>query len=161
MYAVVLSTRTSRPMLPIRIVLIGPASTFCRRGRKKRPPFRFPLLALPSLLLELASGTLVSALRMPGRGSCGRLAAVISPCGGKCELYSSARLMRFFAQISAMPVMADWNSALSAERRISAKVKDEMGGSVVLLQVCRCGVLIGDGMPLSYVLTRSGVAMLF
>ncbi|GAB7329149.1 hypothetical protein MBLNU13_g00975t1 [Cladosporium sp. NU13] len=91
-------------------------------------------LTLPSLLPELASGTLVSALRMFILPYCCRTGvesvdtAVISPTGGRCEPYSSAKLMWFFAHISAMPSIADCKSSLSAARKISAKEKAAMGG---------------------------------
>lgn len=89
---------------------------------------------LPSLLPELASGTLVNALRifvLPNGCRTGVDSvemAVISPTGGMCEPYSSARLMWFFAHISAIPSIADCSSALSAARRMSAKEKAAIGG---------------------------------
>jgi hypothetical protein len=118
--------------------------------------------ALPSLLPELASGTLVSALRIPNLPCCCRtemisvFTAVISPTGGRCEPYSSAKLSRFFAQISAMPSMADWKSVLSAARRMSANEKAAIGGSAWLRPLGEpYGVRLGD----VYERTSTGWAM--
>lgn len=83
---------------------------------------------------------------------------MISPKGGRCEAYSSAKLMRFFAHISAMPSTADWKSALSAERRISAKEKEEMGGSALMRAWVR-GEPEGVRSEALYVLTRTGEVM--
>lgn len=120
------------PVLTIRTVRKGLFVTSCRDPNPRIP--RLLLLVLPSLLPELASGTLVSALRMFGLPCVCRIGiismevAVISPTGGKCEPYSSARLIRFFAHISAMPSIADWNSAPSADRKMSANEKAAIGG---------------------------------
>ena len=134
--AVVPHTGIVRPVLLIRTVRIGALVTSCL-GRKPKIPLLLALM-LPSLLPELASGTLVSALRMfilpyccrTGVGSVAT--AVISPTGGRCEPYSSARLMWFFAHISAIPSIADCRSSLSAARNISAKEKAAIGGSTWL-----------------------------
>lgn len=125
--AVVLPTLTVLPIIPILTLRTGAVSccSCCfRRNPKRLPFFCLLLFLLPSLLPELPSGTLVNGRRIPGRSMCDRevvVEAVISPKGGRCEAYSSARLMRFFAHSSAMPSIAVWNSALSAARSISAK----------------------------------------
>jgi hypothetical protein len=130
--AVVLLTETVLPIRPILICLVTAPSTCFARLNPKTVLLRLLFLLL-SLLLELASGTLVSALLMPGRTICltpaAELAAVISPTGAMCAEYSSARLILFFAHISAIPSIACWNSALSADRSILAKAYEEMGGS--------------------------------
>lgn len=86
--AVVVPTGMVLPILPIRMRRIGLLSWIvCFRKLKMLPLFL--LLRLPSLLLELPSGTLVSALRSPplGRWRWGFTledeAAVISPRGGR------------------------------------------------------------------------------
>ena len=102
-------------VLPALLILITRNGLFMLwlLGSPPRMLFLIPF-ALPSLLPELASGTLVSALRIPNLLCCCRteiisvlFTAVISPTGGRWEPYSSARLSRFFAHISAMPSMAD------------------------------------------------------
>ena len=94
--AVVLPTDTVLPMLPILIRRTG-GLPLSGALRKPNIVLLFLPLRLPSLLPELPSGTLVRALRIPGRSRCGFIAvdvaAVISPRGGKCELYSSAKLI--------------------------------------------------------------------
>lgn len=85
------------PVLLIRTVRIGFFMTCCL-GRNPSIPLLLALM-LPSLLPELTSGTLVRALRMVILPYCCRTGvesvgmAVISPTGGRCEPYSSARLM--------------------------------------------------------------------
>jgi hypothetical protein len=147
--AVVPHTGTVLPILLIRTVRIGLRMTSCL-GPSPEIPLLFPL-TLPSLLPELASGTLVSARRMLSLPCCCRTGvesvdtAVISPTGGRCEAYSSARLIRFFAQISAMPSIADCKSALSAVRRISANAKAAIGGRIWLRPLGEPdGVGLGD-----------------
>lgn len=111
------------------------------------------LSALPScanLSLELlASGTAISVLsaavhpwlilfNRPRPTSAPVLAAqpgpvpVISPCGGRCESYSSARLILLLAQISAIASIASLISGSTA-RRIAEKEKSSAEGSCSLL----------------------------
>jgi len=148
--AVIPPTEIDRPILPILMTRIASTLTSCLG---LNPNILFLLLfVLPSLPLELASGTLVSALRGFGRSS-GFLVGitatvpatpvVISPTGGRCDAYSSARLIRFFAHISAIPSMAAWKSGPSAARRMSAKSKAEMGGRA---RACPLRGLIGGGL---------------
>lgn len=108
----------------------------------------FPSCASLSLEL-LASGTAISVLsaadhpwlilfRRPRPTSAPVLTAqpgpvpVISPCGGRCESYSSARLILLFAQISAMASMASRISGSTA-RRMAEKEKSSAEGSCSLL----------------------------
>ena len=115
---------------------------------------RFLLLsALPSCanrsLELLASGTDMSVLsaavhawlilfKRPRPAKAPVLAAqpgpdpVISPCGGRCDSYSSARLILLFAQISAIASMASLISGSTA-RRIAEKEKSSAEGSCSLL----------------------------
>lgn len=129
--ATVPPTEITLPILPICMRLVPCSSRPCCHS-EPTAVFRFLAFPLPSLLPELASGTLVSGLLIPDRIKCGlivaELAAVISPSGGKCEAYSSARLRRLLAHISAMPLIACWNSGQSADRRMLAKAYDETGG---------------------------------
>lgn len=134
--AVVPHTEIVLPVLLIRMLRMGDLLTSCL---SRNPKILLRLsFTLPSLLPELTSGTLVSALRMVNLPYCCRTGvgsaatAVISPTGGKCEPYSSARLMRFLAHISAMPSIADCSSALSAARRMSANANAAIGGSTWL-----------------------------
>lgn len=53
---------------------------------------------------------------------------MISPCGGRCESYSSARLIRLRAQISAMASMASRISGSTA-RNMAEKEKSSAEGS--------------------------------
>ena len=122
--------------------------------------FLFRLFLLPSLLPELASGTLVNGLRIPGRMRCGltvaEVAAVISPRGGMCDAYSSAKLIRFFAHISAMPSMACWNSGQSAERKMSAKAYAVTGGNGWMASSRAPGALNVIPVVPEYALTSTG-----
>ena len=77
-------------VLPALLILItrNGLFVFWLMGSTPRMPFFIPF-ALPSLLPELASGTLVSALRTPNLLCCCRtdmmsvVTAVISPTGGR------------------------------------------------------------------------------
>lgn len=108
------------------------------------------LLSCANLSLELlASGTAMSVLsaadhpwltraRRPLPAKAPVLATqpgpvlVISPCGGRWASYSSARLIRLRAQISAMASMASLISGSTA-RSIAEKEKSSGEGSCSLL----------------------------
>jgi hypothetical protein len=106
-----------------------------------------PLLSPANLSLELlASGTAINVLSAADH-PCPTLdirprptkapipvphVSVISPCGGRCASYSSARLNLLLAQISAIASMASRISGSTA-RRIAENEKSSTDGSAPLL----------------------------
>jgi len=97
------------------------------------------LLALPLLLLTSGTDVMRStSVRRPrpqwrrrgcvcGGGGDGA-SAVISPVGGRCAPWASAKLMRERAQMAAMASSASWISGSTA-RRIPSNEKSATGGS--------------------------------
>jgi hypothetical protein len=76
-------------------------------------------------------------------------ALVISPCGGRCASYSSARLILLLAHISAMASMAPRISGSTA-RRIAEKENSSADGiSVVLPAILTERLEAFEGPPMA------------